>query len=157
MEDEMNEHHSTNRHIQSGEDSPQDHALGDALGDASDAVTGQRRRLMDGGHDPRELAQRRWEKQRARQAAADAQPAVDADDMRIVKTPIRISKIISALEGEAARGNAQAAKELRAWLADYPPKDDAVKVEDLDRLTRERILARLLAEIEEEETALGNK
>jgi hypothetical protein len=84
---------------------------------------------------------------------------VDADegteDIRIVQAPIRISRIIGGLEREAVQGNPHAARELRAWLNDYPPKDDSIRVEDLDRRTRDRILARLLAELEEEDEDAG--
>ena len=44
-------------------------------------------------------------------------------------------------------------EELRAWLAEYPPTDDAISTEDLDRQTRDRLLARLLAELEEEDAS----
>jgi hypothetical protein len=71
----------------------------------------------------------------------------------MVYIPIRIGQIIRALETEALNGNAHAARELRAWLAEYPPKDDAISTEDLDRQTRDRLLARLLAELEEEDAS----
>jgi hypothetical protein len=54
---------------------------------------------------------------------------------------------------QAQNGNAPAARELRAWLAEYPPTDDAISTEDLDRQTRDRLLARLLAELEEEDAS----
>ena len=34
-----------------------------------------------------------------------------------------------------------------------PPKDDAISTEDLDRQTRDRLLARLLAELKEEDAS----
>ena len=70
-----------------------------------------------------------------------------------MKCPARVAPIVRALESEAINGNAHAARELRSWLAEYPPKDDAISTEDLDRQTRDRLLARLLAELEEEDAS----
>jgi hypothetical protein len=54
-----------------------------------------------------------------------------SEDIRIVQAPIRISRIIGGLEREAVRGNPHAARELRAWLQEYPPKDYSINVADL--------------------------
>jgi len=108
---------------------------------------------LRGGHDARELAQRRWEKQRAKEATADTSPPEADDEVRIVQCRVRVGRIIVALEREAVRGNANAARELRSWLSEYPPTSDAVRTEDLDRITRDRLLARLLAELDEEDAA----
>jgi hypothetical protein len=78
---------------------------------------------------------------------------VDEDDARTVVVPARIGGIIRALEKSALTGNSNAARELRSWLAEYPPSDGSVSVEQLDRRTRDRILARLLAELEQEDAA----
>jgi hypothetical protein len=83
--------------------------------------------------------------------AADADEG--ADDVRFVQAPIRVGRIIGGLEREAVQGNPHAARELRAWLAEYPPRDDSISVDDLDRRTRDRLLARLLAELEEEDAS----
>lgn len=115
-----------------------------------DALPGRLR----GGHDARQMAQLRWERQRARQAASREDTSADEDDeVRKVHTPVRIGRIIRALETEAVQGNAHAARELRAWLDEYPPKDDSISLDDLDRRTRDRLLARLLAELEEEDAS----
>ena len=71
----------------------------------------------------------------------------------MVVSPIRVARIIRAYESAAAEGNANAGRELRAWLAEYPPKDGTLRAEDLDAEMQERILARLMREIEEEDAA----
>jgi hypothetical protein len=76
------------------------------------------------------------------------------EDIRIVQAPIRIGRVIAGLEREAVNGNAHAARELRAWLAEYPPRDDAIRAEDLDGQTRQRLMTKLLAIISEEDAAL---
>jgi hypothetical protein len=140
------------------------HETADAFLDASrmrqegthDASPG----TLRGGHDAREMAQRRWEKrwekQRARQEPGPGDTDKDEEaeaDVRMVYTPIRIGRIVRALETEAVNGNAHAARELRAWLAEYPPQDDAITPEQLSRRTRQRLMARLIAELEEEDAA----
>src|SRR5262249_44993661 len=84
--------------------------------------------------------------ERARQSSRDAHDAVHAqsegDDTRIVQVPIRIGNVIAGLERQAIKGNANAARELRAWLAEYPPEDATIDPEQLDRRTRQRMLAR---------------
>jgi hypothetical protein len=100
-----------------------------------------------------EAAKQRWKRARANQPTSDTAEDGGNEDIRIVQAPIRISRIIGGLEREAVQGNPHAARELRAWLQDYPPRDDSIKAEDLDRRTRDRLLARLLAEIEEEDDA----
>ena len=101
----------------------------------------------------RKAAQARWAKQRATETPADAGDALPDDDVRTVISSVRVAEIIRALEREAHNGNANAARELRAWLQEYPPTDGSVDTDDLDRRTRDRLLARLLAELEEEDAA----
>jgi hypothetical protein len=48
---------------------------------------------------------------------------------------------IRAYEKKAQQGDVQAGRELRAWLNEYPPKDDTPRVEDLPVERRRRILA----------------
>jgi hypothetical protein len=84
--------------------------------------------------------------QRAKEATAYTTPPEADDEVRILQCPVRVGRIIAALECEAVRGNANAARELRFWLSEYPPTSEAVRTEDLDRITRDRLLARLLAE-----------
>jgi hypothetical protein len=103
------------------------------------------------------LARRCLGPERANQPTPETGDAVEedaaAEDIRIVQAPVRISRIIGGLEREAVQGNPYAARELRPWLAEYPPKDDSISVDDFDRRTRDRLLARLLAELEEEDAA----
>jgi hypothetical protein len=89
----------------------------------------------------------------AKRRAQQNEPQVDEDDARTVVVPVRIGGIIRALEKSALSGNSNAARELRSWLSEYPPSDGSVSVEQLDRQTRDRILARLLAELEQEHAA----
>lgn len=107
-----------------------------------------------GGLTPAEAGRRRWEKQRAREAEA---VGLDEDDARTVTTPIRVGQVIGALERQAVAGNANAARELRSWLSEYPPEDASVTPEALASDLRKRVLARLLAEISEEEAAKQGK
>jgi hypothetical protein len=65
----------------------------------------------------------------------------------MVKVPIRVGQIIRAFEQKATKGDVQAGRELRSWLAEYPPEDDELRPEDMPALLRQRLLARLIAEI----------
>jgi hypothetical protein len=55
------------------------------------------------------------------------------------------------LEQKARKGDAHAARELRSWLAEYPPRDEQINLGELGPVMRQKLLKRLLAEIEEEE------
>lgn len=130
------------------------HAGNDA--DAAAEQPAAQKRRKPGTFDSeraREMAQRSHAKRKARQAAAETVHAVDDGDVRTTVVPVRVAVIIRAYEKEAARGNANAGRELRAWLNEYPPRDDAISAADLDRQTRQRLMARLLAELEEESPA----
>jgi hypothetical protein len=145
-------------HGQNGSD-----AAKDAGPDARDAVPTEPHMRTERGrftqHGASEAAKQRWHSVRAKKNDAEWPDAVESndpgEDIRIVQAPIRISRIIGGLEREAVQGNAHAARELRAWLQDYPPKDEALRLEDIDRNTRDRILARLLKEIEEDDAAIA--
>jgi hypothetical protein len=89
---------------------------------------------------------------RAQQDAAMSPVTQDADDVLMVVVPIPHPRSC-APTAAAAKGNANAGRELRAWLAEYPPKDGAVTTEKLDRRTKERVLARILAELRDESPA----
>jgi hypothetical protein len=81
-------------------------------------------------------------------------PDAETDDrIFIVRAPARVARIITALEREAVDGNANAGRELRAWLAEYPPQDTELSIEAMDRQLRQRIVARLVAEIEAKDAA----
>jgi hypothetical protein len=62
---------------------------------------------------------------------------------------LRAGEIIAALERKARNGDSHAARELRAWLSEYPPTDEAIDIADIPAAMRQRLLKRLLAEIEE--------
>jgi hypothetical protein len=64
-----------------------------------------------------------------------------------------VSKIIRAYEAEAAQGSAAAGRELRAWLAEYPPRTEDIDAASLDRKTRDRLIARLMRELADEDAA----
>ena len=108
----------------------------------------------------RELARIRWdrEKQEAARLRAQEDLAGSSDRVALVRVPIPIGAIMSDLGSRAKRGDTAAARELRAWLSDFPPDDAAADASDLDHVQRSRIaaiLARALAEDEESLQAQG--
>lgn len=109
------------------------------------------RPTLKGGHDPREMALRRAAMQRARkerEERGEPEPeAIGGDDVRLLRVPVNVSKIVNKLNKEAAKGSTAAAKELRAWMAEIKP-ETVTGLDDLDRRTRQRLLVRLLAEDE---------
>lgn len=105
-----------------------------------------------GSLSPSEAASRRWEQSRARKAAQDDDDPDVATEVRWVRVPVRTGEIIRKLNADARKGSVQAAKELRAWLDDVAT-DDANRLSDLDRRTRQTLLDRLLADIEDEREA----
>jgi hypothetical protein len=117
----------------------------DALGHAEQAAKEERhKRTLRGGHDPAELARRRWAKHRERQQEDDKQTAYEARDQAVVvRVPVQIGAIIQALAKAAQRGGVAEARELRAYLAEYPVESDT-DVGALDRRTRQALLAALL-------------
>jgi hypothetical protein len=108
-------------------------------------------RAQFGKLSPSEAARVRWEQERARKTAREEQEAAEhGDEAVVVRTSVATGKIIRKLAQEAARGNVGAARELRGWLAEVA-QDEETSVSALDRRTRQAVLARVLAEIEEEE------
>jgi hypothetical protein len=89
----------------------------------------------------------------ARQADLDLPDAPTGDDVRMVLVPLPVAEIVRAYIKAAAKGNANAGRELRAWLEKYPPRDEGVDIAQLDRDMRDAILARLTREVEEERAA----
>jgi hypothetical protein len=92
--------------------------------------------------------------QREREAREEAGDYESTEGQTVVvKVPIRVGQIIRAYEQKATKGDVQAGRELRSWLADYPPEDDELRLEDMPHVLRQRLLARLIAEIEAEDAA----
>ena len=98
----------------------------------------------------RKAASVRWAKQRARESAPESS---DVDRVLVCQTPTRVDKIMRGLEREAVNGNANAARELRAWMQDYPPQETDISLATMKRSRRQAILARLDAECEAEDAA----
>lgn len=106
-----------------------------------------------GGMTASEASKLRWERVRARQAQGlDEAGDEHRDDVRWVRVPVRTGAIIKRLADDAKKGNSQAARELRAWLAEVA-QDEENELAQLDRKTRARLLDKLLADIAEEDEA----
>jgi hypothetical protein len=107
-----------------------------------------------GGLTPQEAGRRsaaaRAEKARATEAQAVAQ---SSGKVLIVRTPIQVGNIMARLEVDAGKGNTQSARELREWMREYPAEDET-DLSALDRRTRQQVIARVLADIAEDEGAL---
>src|SRR6266576_1384038 len=72
---------------------------------------------------PSEAASLRWERVRARQNDSTEQAAHDAETSGqavIVRTTVQVGEIVRALAKDAKKGNTQAARELRAYLTEFP-------------------------------------
>ncbi len=69
--------------------------------------------------------------------------------MTLVRVTVEVGQVIDKLASEARSGNVQAARELREWLSKVEAETDT-SVSALDRATRQRLKARLLADIEAE-------
>jgi hypothetical protein len=119
--------------------------LADAGGDADVAESG--RRPWPDPHPPD-----RWASPGRSAPRAEGETSSD-DQAAVLVVPIRIGTIIRALEKQAAGGSSQAARELRSWLAEYPPADTTLDPATLSEERQQRILVRLNAEIEAEEAA----
>lgn len=126
--------------------------------DSTDSVPeeGAKEGRTFGGMTPSEAASLRWARVREREAAGIAEDE-DADErtdrVTWVRVPVRTGAIIKRLADDAKKGNAQSARELRAWLTEVAT-DEENRVSDLDARTRRRVLDRLLVEIAEEDEAM---
>jgi hypothetical protein len=60
---------------------------------------------------------------------------------------------MQALELKAVKGDSHAARELRSWMHDYPPTDEAIDIADMPKVYRQRLLRRLCAEMDAEDAA----
>lgn len=89
-------------------------------------------------------------------AASGVRSSATGDtDQRVLlaRVPIPVGDIIRTLSRDAKGGDTAAARELRAWLSQFPPDDSAADASDLAAPQRSRIaalLARLIAEDEEQ-------
>lgn len=127
-------------------ETPED-ATGDALDTSGqapgDAGEVRPKKTLSGGHDPAEMARKRWASVRARQSDEIAQAAHEAAGHAvIVRTTVQVGDIITSLAKRAAKDTG-AARELRAYLADFPIESDT-DVSALDRRTRQALLAMLI-------------
>ena len=107
-----------------------------------------------GSLSPQEAGRRSAQARRAK-SLAQAEQIKAASDGRVVliRVPVALGDIISRLAADAQKGNTQAARELREWMREYPAEDQT-DLSALDERTRQALVARLLAEIVEEEGAL---
>lgn len=105
-----------------------------------------------GGLTPREAALRKAEKERERKAAGEngAQEPDNRAEMTLV--PVRVGAVVRSLEAKAAQGDVNAARELRPWLDRYPQDGDTkLDIATLTRRERDAVLAKVLAELGEEQ------
>lgn len=135
----------------------QDGEAGNVQGDgnaAGEQPAGEK--MLKSGISAREAARLRWEKERARRAAEEDK-AAEAATGQILRWSgsLRVGEIIQALETKARKGDSHAARELRSWLSEYPPTDEAVDLADMPAAMRQKLLKRLVAEVEDEEAASG--
>lgn len=104
--------------------------------------------LLRSGIPAREASQRGLAVRRANSALAErSQPG---DLTRHVRVPVNVSATVRKLAKEAQRGSTHASRELRAWM-DVLEADTPSSVSELDARTRQRLLTRLLVEIEDDE------
>lgn len=107
--------------------------------------------LLKSGVSAADAARLRWAKAREREAAQEEEAAaLTSGKVVIVRTPVAVGDIIARLNTKAKTGDVQAARELREWMREYPA-DDETDMSALDTRTRQQVLARVLAEIIEEE------
>ncbi len=111
---------------------------------------------LRGGMDAREMgrrsAQRRAERKEA-EREAETEGVEIAERTVVVRTTVHVSKIMKRLAVDAAKGNTQAARELREWMREFPVETET-DMAALDRRTRQQLMARLLADIEADEGQL---
>ena len=125
---------------------------GDAgAGAAEPAALKQKPSAAFGGLGPAEAARKRWRDKRAReQDETEASAHRARGEVALVRVTVEVGKVIDKLSTEARGGNVQAARELREWLGKVEAETDT-SVSALDRATRQRMKARLLAELDAEQ------
>ncbi len=108
---------------------------------------------LQGGMDAAEMARRshlaRTRNKALRDAAAEEMASGLGSETVLVRVPVSTGTIIKRLAADAAKGSTQAARELRGWLSEVQ-QEQATDLSDLDVHTRQRLLARLLLELEAE-------
>jgi len=82
-----------------------------------------------------------------RRSREAAQPG---DVIRHLRVPVNVAATVRRLAAEAQRGSTHASRELRAWMAELEA-DIPVSTSELDAKTRQRLLTRLLSELEAED------
>lgn len=106
-----------------------------------------------GGLTPKEAGQRSAQRRREREMTQATEAAEQSSGkVVLVRSPVVVGDIIAKLEGAAKRGDVQAARELREWMRQYPAEDET-DMSALDRRTRQQVIAKVLADIIEEEGA----
>lgn len=98
----------------------------------------------------RRSAERRRQQGRERETEA---LAASSGKVVLVRCPVHVGDIMGRLQVDAKKGNTQAARELREWMRQFPA-DDETDISALDARTQQQVLARVLADIAEDEGAL---
>ena len=73
------------------------------------------------------------------------------DVIRHLRVPVNVAATVRKLATAAQQGSTHASRELRAWM-DVLETDIPVSTSELDARTRQRLLDRLLRELEAEDT-----
>jgi len=127
---------------------------GNEAGTVGENVDTTKEQRSFGGLTAQEAGQRSAEARRRKARARDEDAIQQSTGQVIlVRTPVNIGEIIGRLAADAKRGSTQAARELRSYLEAYPA-EDATDMSVLDKRTRQQVIARLLADIEEDEGQL---
>lgn len=121
-------------------------------GDGSEPVTPGQRTF--GGLSPQEAGRRSAAARRDKANRTEAEALEHSSGkVVLVRTPVAVGDIIARLAMDAKKGNTASAKELRAYMEMYPA-DDETDISALDARTRQQVMARVLADIVEDEGAL---
>ena len=121
---------------------PAMHVTEDAGEDAGECAPHKREEAGTFGYlNPSEAARLRWSRERARQASSET---LDAEKIEHEDE----AEVVAALRKKARAGDANAARELRAWLDRKQERPTEVDAAALSRGLRDEILRRLLLEIE---------
>lgn len=125
------------------------HASVSVEGEGSDASGGK----LQGGHDAREMARLRWERERERKALDESEPSGERKGWRHV--PDQTGEILQALATKAKKGDGNAARSYMQLLDRYPEQSTDIDLATLTHQRRQALLRHLDQLIEEEEAANG--